>query len=188
MTPADRIHRWHSPTVFSLIALCFLLPFATVFANGCQTTAHYKTTFTGAQLVTHTVPAGGRDPSCRHDVSVCVDRAGATTADIAFGAAIVGLILGVLGISRGPGWCASVGLGALVVLFRNFTNLSDDDFSLYAGFWLAFLLFLWAGLVHLRRDFKRARAPGRPTRPTTPPLLWGHPRIGPRPFEGKRHV
>jgi hypothetical protein len=185
MTLGARIHRWHSPTIFTLIALCFLLPFATVFANGCDSNLQSSTRFTGAQLVTHTVPAGGRDPSCGRDISVCVERAGATTADVAFGAAIVGLILGVLGIARGPGWCASVGLGALVVLFGGLASLSDDDFSLHAGYWLALLLFLWAGLVHLRRAWKRAR---RPPERTQPLFLWGQPRIDPPPFKGEPHV
>jgi hypothetical protein len=163
----DRIHRWHSPSLFTLIAFCFLLPFATVFA-GCDSNIQSTTKFTGAQLLTRTVPSGGRDPSCGQDISVCVERAGATTADVAFGAAVVGLILGLLGIARGPGWCASVGLGALVVLSQDLANLSEDDFSLHAGYWLALLLFLWAGVVHLRRARKRARSRHVPSEPSTP--------------------
>ena len=179
-----RFHRWHSPSVFTLIALCFLLPFATVVVSGCETNIHSRTTFTGAQLVTHTVPNGGKDPSCSRDISVCVERAGATTADVAFGAAIVGLILGLLGIERGPGWCASLGLGALMVLFWDLAT-HYDDFSLLAGYWLALLLFLWAGLVHLRRAWRRAHPPLGPTQPV---FLWGQPRIGPPPFKGDPHV
>jgi hypothetical protein len=178
MNLGARIHRWHSPSVFTLIALCFLLPFATVFADGCESNLHSSTKFTGAQLVTHTLPPGGKDPSCGRDISVCVERAGATTADVAFGAAIVGLFLGLLGISRGPGWCAAVGLGALVVLFVNLANLSADDFSLHAGYWLALLLFLWAGVLHLRRAWRRARSPSRPAEPV---LLWGRPPLSPPP-------
>lgn len=177
-----RIHRWHSPSLFTLIALCFLLPFATVFVvGGCGgTNLDSSTKFTGAQLVTHTVPNGGKDPDCSRDISVCVERVGATTADVAFGAAIVGLILGLLGIARGPGWCAFVGLGAMVVLFLSLASLSEDEFSLHAGYWLVLLLFLWAGVVHLRRAFRRARTP----RGTAPPLLWGHPPISTPPSQG----
>ena len=47
------IRRWHSPVLFGLIGLCFLLPFATVSCDGAETT------FTGAQLVTWSVPEGG---------------------------------------------------------------------------------------------------------------------------------
>jgi len=184
MTLRARIHRWHSPSIFTLIALCFLLPFATVFINGCDSTLHSTTRFTGAQLVTRTVPAGGRDPSCGRDISVCVERAGSTTAEVAFGAAIVGLVLGLLGIVRGPGWCASVGLGALVVLFGRLGSLADDDFSPHAGFWLALLLFLWAGLVHLRRAWRRAHPPQEPIEPV---FLWDHPPFHP-PSQGEPHV
>src|SRR5215831_5374509 len=185
MTLRTRIRRLHSPSLFTLIALCFLLPFGTVFIDGCQSNLHSTTTFTGAELVTHSVPNGGKDPDCSRDISVCVERAAATTADVAFGAAIVGLILGLLGIERGPGWCASVGLGALVVLFGDLVSLSDDDFSLHAGYELALLLFLWAGLVHLRRAVKRSR---RPSSRTEPLFLWGQPRLGPPPFKGDSHV
>jgi hypothetical protein len=185
MTLRARIHRWHSPSIFTLIALCFLLPFATVFASGCDSNLQSSTRFTGAQLVTRTVPAGGRDPSCGRDISVCVERAGATTAEVAFGAAIVGLIFGLLGIARGPGWCASLGLGALLVLFGNLGSLSNDDFSLHAGYWLALLLFLWAGLVHLRRARKRAHALHESTEPVS---QWGHPPNRYPPSQGEPHV
>src|SRR5215831_14863078 len=185
MTLRTRIRRLHSPSLFTLIALCFLLPFGTVFIDGCQSNLHSTTTFTGAQLVTHTVPAGGKDPDCSRDISVCVERAGATTADVAFGAAIVGLVLGLLGIARGPGWCAAVGLFALVVLFGGLASLPDDDFSLHAGFWLALLLFLWAGLVHLRRARRRAHPSHEPTEPV---FLWGHPPISHPPSQGEPHV
>jgi hypothetical protein len=185
MTLRARIHRWHSPSLFTLIALCFLLPFATVFANGCESRVHSSTRFTGVQLVTHTVPRGGKDPGCSRDISVCVERTGATTAQVAFGAAIVGLLLGLLDVARGAGWCASVGLGALAALFVNLATLPADDFSLHAGYWLALLLFFWAGLVHLRRAAKRARARGRPTEPV---LLWGRPPISQPPSEGEPNV
>jgi hypothetical protein len=182
-----RIHRWHSPTIFTLVALCFLLPFGTVFfVGGCSgTRLHSSTKFTGVQLVTGTVPHGGKDPDCKRDISVCVERAGGMAADFAFGAAIAGLFLGLLGIARGPGWCAVVGLGALLVLPLGLMNLQEDDVSLHTGYPIALLLFLWAGVVHLRRAVKRA---GAPRKQTGPPFLWGHPRIGPPPYEGEHHV
>lgn len=172
MTTRDRIHRWHSPTVFALIALCFLLPFGTVFVvGGCGgTNLDSSTKFTGAQLVTHTVPHGGRDPSCSRDISVCVEGSSATAAEVAFGAAIVGLVLGLLGIVRGPGWCTAVGIWALVATGFDLSGLSEDDVSLHGGYWLALLLFVWAGLVHVRRALKRARARSHQT-PTGPPYL-----------------
>ena len=176
----SHFRRWHSPSVFTLIGLCFLLPFATVYGtSGCSSEPESSTRFTGAQLVTHTVPNGGRDPDCGHDISVCVERAGATTAAVAFGAAIVGLLLGLLGIERGPGWCASVGLGALLVLLGELASLSGDAFDVRVGLGveLALLLFVWAGLVHLRRASKRWHPVA------TPPLPRGHPQPDPTTFQ-----
>jgi hypothetical protein len=180
-----RIHRWHSPSVFTLIVLCFLLPFGTVFVvGGCDgTNLHSSTKFTGAQLVTHTVPHGGKDPDCSRDISVCVERAGSTAAGVAFGAAIVGLLLGLLGIARGPGWCAFVGLGALLMLGLSLSNLEEDSFSVHGGYWLTLLLFLWAGLLHLRRAAKRTRRTDRPNS-----FLWGQPHIGQPPSQGGPYV
>ena len=182
-----RIRRWHSPTIFTLIALCFLLPFGTVFfVGGCGgTNLNSSTKFTGVQLVTGTVPHGGRDPDCKRDISICVERAGGLVTDLAFGAAIVGLFLGLLGVARGPGWCAAVGLGALLVLPLSLMNLAEDNVSLHTGYPIALLLLLWAGVLHLLRAAKRVR-----TRrdSTGPPFLWGHPRIGPSPYEGDPYV
>ena len=188
MTLRARIHCWHSPAVFAFVALSFLLPFATVFTVGGwgEASLHSSTRFTGAQLVTRTVPRGGRDPSCSRDISVCVQRAGATAADVAFGAAIVGLFLGLLGIVRGPGWCAVIGICALVALGADHGNLSEDESSLHAGYWVALLLLLWAGVVHLRRAVKRAL----PRRTIEPLFLWGRPPVDPPrpPSKGDPHV
>lgn len=180
-----RIHRWHSPTIFTLIALCFVLPFGSVLVvGGCDgTNLDSSTKFTGAQLVTHTVPRGGKDPDCSHDISVCVERVGSTAAEIAFGAAIVGLFLGLLGIARGPGWCAVVGLIALLALLLGLMNLQEDDVSPQAGYGLALLLFLWAGVVHLRRAIKRASSPNKPPRPQ---FLLNQ--LGPPPSKGEPYV
>ena len=122
--------------------------------------------------MTHTVPNGGMD-RCGRDISVCVEQVGATAATVALGAAIVGLLLGLLGIERGPGWCASVGLGALVVIPG---RLYDHEVSLGAGYGLALLLFVWAGLVHGSRAWIR-KHPHTTTDP--PPLLFSHPTARP---------
>jgi hypothetical protein len=147
----DRCHRWLSPSLFALIGLCFLLPFATVSCDNATTT------FTGIELVTHTVPSGGyvNRVDCSADISVCVERNGATTATIALAAALLGLVLGVLGVARGPGWCAAVGFGALVAL--EFRAPLGPDVSLHSGYWLALLLSSSVGLLHLRRAWRRRR-------------------------------
>jgi hypothetical protein len=159
MTIRDRIHRWHSPSVFTLIALCFLLPFATVtFVSSCSASGHGTTRFTGIRLVTRTVPSGTGTGECGarestnwvgKPINTCVDQAAATTAEIAFGAALVGLLLALVGVAGGPGWCAAVGLAALVQI--PIVSLGDYEFSPRSGYWLALSLFSWAGILHLRR-------------------------------------
>jgi hypothetical protein len=166
MTTRDRISRWHSPSVFTLIALCFLLPLATVtFVGSCSASGYGHTSFTGFQLVTRTVPRGTGTGGCsareinnwRGDaINTCVEQAGATTAEVAFAVAVVGHLLGVLGVAGGPGWCAAVGLAALLQIPL---SLGDYQVSTHAGYWLAVVLFGWAGLLHVRRWWKR-----RPTR------------------------
>jgi hypothetical protein len=146
--------RWLSPSLFALAALAFLLPFATVSCDGQQTT------FTGAQLVTHTVPHGGvlhESTDCSTYIGTCVERASSDTATIALLAALVGLALGLLSIVRGPGWCAAVGLGAMTVMpFQG--GLFGPDVSLHAGYMLACWTFLVVGLVHVRRAWRRRRS------------------------------
>jgi hypothetical protein len=164
MSRFPNFRRWHSSTVFTLVALCFLLPFATVnFVGSCSYSGHGRTSFTGVQLVTHTVPRGtgtgncpaniaGESPYTGGAINSCVELAGATPAAIAFAAAVVGLVLGLLGVAWGPGYCAAVGVGALLQIFLSF---GDYQVSPHAGYWLALSLFGWAGILHLRRWWVR---------------------------------
>jgi hypothetical protein len=151
-----------------LIALCFLLPFATVSCDQA------KTTFTGIQLVTHTVPRGGilrEEANCSSDISVCVERDAATTTAIAFAAALVGAVLGALSTRRGFGWCASTGLGAMLVLAGK-AVASLADVTVRVGYVLAAVLFLFAWVSALRgwRRGRRAQA-----RDVGPPDVIGQP-------------
>jgi hypothetical protein len=158
MTLRDRLHRWLSPTLFGLIAVCFLLPFATVSCDNASTT------FTGVQLVTHTVPRGGvldEAPDCSTDISVCVERETAPTATIVLAAALVGLFLGLLGVVRGPGWCAAVGLGALLVLPFEGPFLGPDV-TMHDGWDLAVTVSGVACCLHIRRAWRRRRPRRRP--------------------------
>jgi hypothetical protein len=153
MSMRDRIHRWLSPSLFALIAVCFVLPFATVSCDNASTT------FTGVQLVTHTVPQGGvlhEAPDCSTDISVCVERSAAPTATVALVAALLGLILGVLGFVRGPGWCAAVSLGALLALPSE-GGVLGPDVNMHAGWVFALLLSGVAGGLHARRAWRRGR-------------------------------
>jgi len=151
--------RWLSPTLFALIALCFFLPFATVSCDSA------RTSFTGVQLVTHTVPKGGRvdeAPDCAADLSTCVEHEASFTAAVALLSAIVGLLLGLFAVSKGPGWFASVTFGALVTLALEPFDLFGPDVTLHAGMELALLLSAWAVALHGRRAWRRrhgARCP-----------------------------
>jgi hypothetical protein len=147
--------RLASPTLFALIALAFFLPFATVSCDGRTTHT------TGIQLVTRTVPYGGRldlAGDCEDYIGQCVEAKASNTATVAFLAALAGLVLGALGIVRGPGWCALVGFGAILVL--PFEGLFAD-ISLEAGWIVAFFGFLTLGIGHavwaIRRGRRRRR-------------------------------
>src|SRR4051794_28585075 len=112
--------RWHAPSVFTLVALCFLLPFATVtYVGGCEQEGQAgDASFTGIQLVTRSVPpaTGADSPSWAHELAAYIEHTNSTTAEVAFAAAIVGLALSLFGLMDGPGVCAAVGLGAVVQL------------------------------------------------------------------------
>jgi ABC-type glycerol-3-phosphate transport system permease component len=147
MTARDRLSRWLSPSLLALIALCFLLPFATVSCDDA------RTTFTGAQLVTRTVPAGGmvnEGGDCSADLSRCVQDRSSLPATVALVAALVGLVLGFVGITKGSGWCAALGIGALLWLVEPALEPLGPDVRLHAGYDLALLLFIGVGGLRLR--------------------------------------
>jgi len=155
----DRVRRWLSPTVFALVALCFLLPFGTV--RSCDGGDEREVSFTGIQMVTRSVPLPtgawvGDAASRQYEGSFTreVEKSGAGSAELAFGAAIVGLVLGLLGVAGG-GWCAVVGVGALLVFLANWSD--DLELNPQAGVGLALLLFVLAGTLHFIRWRERVR-------------------------------
>ena len=85
------VTRWHSTTVFALIGLAFLLPFATVTVGGCGPTTT-TTTFSGAQLVTWSVP---------HNAGTSTTASAAATAALI--AAVLGFILTAFRRRQGAG-------------------------------------------------------------------------------------
>jgi len=141
--------RWLSPSLFALAALAFLLPFATVSCDNA------KTTFTGIQLVTRSVPRGGRvneAGSCTGDLSGCVERRSSDTARAALAATVIGLLLGLFRLQRGPGWCAAAGFAAMLTLpFES----GDADVRYHAGYWLILFFIAWAGGLHFKRAVRR---------------------------------
>jgi hypothetical protein len=158
------IHRWHSPVLFGLIGLCFLLPFATVSCEGAETT------FTGAQLATWSVPEGRTMDGA--DLSAQVENDASGLALVTLAAAALGLLLGVAGV-RGGGWCAAIGLTTAILAARNAFTLFGPDVTFHEGYTFTVLLFLWAWVLHGARAWRRLRrgrahvpAPGHQPGPT----------------------
>jgi hypothetical protein len=143
-----------SPALFALAALSFLLPFGTV---SCDTA---KTSFTGVQLVTYTVPAGGavsEGGDCTGDLGGCVEGEASWIAILALACALGGLIMGVRGRMRGPGWFAVGGFLAMLGLVGQ-AILSFADVRFEVGWRLGFGAFLVAMCVHGYAALKRRRA------------------------------
>jgi hypothetical protein len=154
------VRRWHAPTVFALIGLCFLLPFATVSCDSA------RTSFTGVQLVTRAVPKGGavhEAPDCNADISSCVEGEGSLDAQLALVAAMIGFVLGVLGVAKGPGWCAGVTLGALLDLSSEAVQPFGPDITFHSGLVCALGLSAWAAALHVARAAHRRRGEGAGT-------------------------
>ena len=160
MDARARIRRWHSPVLFGLIGLCFLLPFATVSCGGAETT------FTGAQLVTWSVPEGGAIDGV--DISAQVEEEASGFAVATLAAAALGLVLGIAGL-RGGGWCAAIGLATTILMARNALTLFGPDVSFHEGYTLTLLLFLWAGVLHAARAWRRRRRRAPVPRPRHDP-------------------
>jgi hypothetical protein len=156
----ERIAHWHLPTVFAAVFVAFCLPFATVSCGDAQTT------FTGVQLVTHTVPHGGtfedENTGETSEISDRVESRSSITATLVLLVAAAGLALGFRR-KRGAGWCAFGGLTLTLFLGMNTGDwLSGPDVTYHWGYWSTLLLFLWACLVHVGRAARRRSRDGLP--------------------------
>ena len=139
-----------SPALFALICICFALPFATASCDDA------KTSFTGVQLVTHSVPAGGGvdDGDCSADISTCVERRGSLWATLALAMALGGLVFGLRGREKGPGWFATGGLAAMIgIAGEAVASMATVDFRV--GYWLMLLLFFVAMCLHAVKAVRR---------------------------------
>ena len=141
--------RWHLPTVFAAVFIAFCFPFATVSCDSAETT------FTGMQLVTQTVPHGGRisndDTSGSSDISDRVESRSSITATLILLVALTGVALAVRR-RRGTGWCAVGGLVLTLVLGAN-TYMAEVTYRW--GYWSTLLIFVWACLVHIGHAARR---------------------------------
>jgi hypothetical protein len=143
-----------SPALFALICVCFVLPFATVSCDGAETS------FTGLQLATWTVPAGGQvsESDCSSDISAYVEDDGSAYAAIALLIAVLGLVLGLVGKAKGPGWCGAGGLIAtLLIGLKGFEPLGPSV-TFRVGYWLILLLFFVVICLHAAQAMRRRRA------------------------------
>jgi hypothetical protein len=143
------VAHWHLPTVFAAVFIAFCFPFATVSCDSAETT------FTGMQLVTHTVPHGGQisneDTSGSSDISERVESRSSITATLMLLVAAIGAAL-AFRRRRGTGWCALAGLVLTLVLGAN-TDMAEVTYRW--GYWSTLLLFVWACFVHVGRAARR---------------------------------
>ena len=65
-------------------------------------------------------------------------------------------MLGIAGL-RGGGWCAAIGLTTAILAARNAFTLFGPDVTLHEGYTFTLLLFLWAGVLHGTRAWRRRR-------------------------------
>jgi hypothetical protein len=149
-----------SPALFALVCLSFLLPFATVSCDNA------KTSFTGIQLATFTVPDGGvlDKEDCSGDISGCVESRGSWLALLAFAMALGGLGFGLSRGAYGSGWFATGGfLATLGIGGQAVTTLATTNF--HVGFWLMLLLFFSATCFHAVVAVRRRRRARREPQP-----------------------
>src|SRR5262245_29667726 len=143
-----------SSTLFALIGLCFFLSFATVSCGSGTTT------FTGAQLVTQTVPPGGRikEEKCKGELADCVEASSSSKATLALLAAALGSLLAAFGAWRWGGWCAFGGLCATLLLAGPAFDLHGPNVSLEVGYDLLLLLFFLSCLDSLAWAIRKPTA------------------------------
>ena len=141
-----------SSTTFALIGLCFFLSFATVSCGSGTTT------FTGAQLVTQTVPPGGRikEEKCKGELADCVEGSSSSKATLTLLAAALGSLLAAFGASKGRGWCAVGGLFATLLLASPAFDLHGPTVRFHLGYDLVLLLFFLLCLGHLAQAIRKS--------------------------------
>jgi Domain of unknown function (DUF4234) len=136
-----------SAALFLGVALAFLLPFATV---SCDT--EDRTTFTGLQLATRSVPETPTEIE-GDSLSSLIEDSGARAATFVLLSVAAGLLLVGLG-RRGGGWFAFGALGGLAWLGREATG-ARPFITVHAGYWLALGFSIaavaWYGVLALDR-------------------------------------
>ena len=72
-------------------------------------------------------------------------------------AALAGIVLGLRRTRRGEGWCAAVGLAAILLLAVQALRPRAVDVSLHSGFWIILTLLLCATALHAARRLRLGR-------------------------------
>jgi len=70
--------------------------------------------------------------------------------------AALGLLIGVLGLPRGEGWCAAAGIVTTLLMLQGI-DLFGADVTIHTGYSLTLLLFVWAAVLHCLRRLARRR-------------------------------
>ena len=143
-----------TPVLFAVAGLAFLLPGATVSACGLSN----DSTFTGIQLVTHTAPSPGPYVyECTNDPSGWLNLWGPLLAAIVLTAAVLGFLLSAIHARAGPGWCAAMGLLALLFAGASFLGPFGPAADPHSGYWVVLLAFVTAGVSQLIRSRRSVR-------------------------------
>lgn len=146
-----------SPAIFGIAIICFFLPFINVTCSGEKVA-----TLTGIQLVTGTTI---EQPSMFGEKKQVRKVEGEPLAILAFLSAIVGLGLSFLKSRKSSIAPAIMGIAGLILLLLLKAKLDNDilregegmlRLEYEIGFWLTFLLFLfaagWNGFLFFRRE------------------------------------
>jgi hypothetical protein len=121
--------------LFALAGLAFLLPGATVPVSACV--ASHPVSFTGAQLVTHSVPSPGPYAgACTNDPTPWLHTTWPVIATVVLIATTLGFLLAVSGGTLGPVCWATVGLLALFFAAALASGLNSPDVVPHRGYWL----------------------------------------------------
>jgi hypothetical protein len=141
-----------SATAFAGAVLAFALPFGTV--SNCD---GEEVRFTGAELATFTVPPDPVNDGTLHED---VERNAGLLAACVLLAAVLGLVLAIVGRARG-GLCAALGLVAAQLLVVAVLLTGDGGSTPLEGHALALLSLAIAGVVHLIGAVRARRRAGR---------------------------
>ena len=105
---------------------------------------------------------------CGKDISACVEDDGSPYAAIALLVAVLGLVLGLVGKAKGPGWCGAGGLIAMLLIGLKGSEPLGPSVTFRVGYWFILLLFFVVICLHAAQAMRRRRAARREPAGHTP--------------------